>query len=157
MVYIDLNMVRAGVVKHPEDWPFAGYRYILVPPKRYRLTDNKKLMELMNIREIDRFRETYRNWVDSAIIQGDIKRQPQWTESIAVGDKVYVEKVKDQMGYKAIGRRVIENGDSFLLREPQVSYQSISDRAARLQPEDNTFYWQNVSDNYLDSNMSLEG
>jgi hypothetical protein len=37
---------------------------------------------------------TYRNWVDSAIMQGDIKRQPQWTRSIAVGDKVYVKKVK---------------------------------------------------------------
>ena len=150
MVYIDLNMVRAGVVKHPEDWPFGGYRHILAPPKRYRLTDNKKFMELMNIREIGRLREAYRKRVDSAIMRGDIKRQPQWTESIAVGDKVYVEKVKDQMGYKAIGRKVVENGDSFVLREPQVSYQSVSDRAVRLQPEDNTIYWQNRPDNYLD-------
>jgi putative transposase len=114
-------------------------------------------MELMNIRGIDRLRETYRNWVDSAIMRGDIKRQPLWTGSIAVGDRVYVEKVKDQMGYKAIGRKVIENGASFVLREPQISYQSISDRAVRLQPEDNTIYWQNGSENYLDSNMSLEG
>ena len=132
MIYIDLNMVRAGVVKHPEDWPFGGYRYILAyimaPPERYRLTDNKKFMELMNIREIDRLRETYRNWIDSAIMRGDIKRQPLWTGSIAVGDKVYVEKVKDQMGYKAIGRKVVQNGDSFVLRESQISYRSISDR-----------------------------
>jgi hypothetical protein len=114
-------------------------------------------MELMNIREVDRLGETYRSWVDSAIMRGDVKRQPQWTESIAVGDKVYVAKVKDKMGYKAIGRQVVENGDSFVLREPQVSYQSISSRAARLQPEDNTIYWQNGPDNYQDSNMSLEG
>jgi REP-associated tyrosine transposase len=114
-------------------------------------------MELMSIREIDRLRETYRNWVDSAIMRGDTKRQPLWTGSIAVGDKVYVEKVKDQMGYKAIGRKVAENGDSFVLREPQVSYQSISNRAVWLEPEDNTIYWQNGSDNYLESNMSLEG
>jgi hypothetical protein len=107
-------MVLAGVVKHPEDWPFSGYRYILMPPKRYRCTDNQKTMELMNIREIDRFRETYRNWVDSAIMRGDIKRQPQWTGSVAVGDKIYVEKLKDQMGYKAIGRKVVENGNSFI-------------------------------------------
>ena len=33
----------------------------------------------------------------------------------------------------------------------------ISDRADRLQPEDNTIYWQNGPENYLDSNMSLEG
>ena len=157
MVYIDLNMVRAGVVDHPEDWPYGGYRYIMTPPMRYQLTDNKKLMELMYIREIDRFCETYRNWVDASIIKGDIKRQQQWTESIAVGDKIYVEKVKDQMGYKAIGRKVVENGDSFVLREPQVSYQSVSDTAVRLQPEDNTIYWQNGPENNPDSNMSLEG
>jgi hypothetical protein len=139
------------------DWPFGGYRYILTPPKRYKLTENKKFMELMNIMEIDRFRETYRNWVDSAIMRGDIKRQPQWTRSIAVGDKVYVEKVKDQMGYKAIGRKVVENGDSFELKEPQASYRSISGRAVWLQLEDNTIYWQNGPENHLDSNTSLEG
>ena len=157
MVYIDLNMVRAGVVKHPEDWPFGGCRYILAPPKRYRLTDNKKLMALMNIREIDEFRETYRNWLDAAIMKGDIKKQSQWTEGIAVGDKVYVEKVKDQMGYKAIGRKVVENEDSFVLREQQASYQRNSDRAIRVQPEDNTIYWQNGPENHPDSNVSLEG
>ena len=25
LVYIDLNMVRAGVVKHPSKWLFSGY------------------------------------------------------------------------------------------------------------------------------------
>jgi len=99
----------------------------------------------------------YRNWVDSTITRGDIKRQPQWTGSIAVGDKVYVKKMKDQMGYKAIGRKVVENGDSFVLREPQSSYQSTSEKTVRLQAEDNTIYWQNEPDNYLDSNMGLEG
>lgn len=111
----------------------------------------------MNIMEMDRLRETYRNWVDSAIMRGDIKRQPQWTRSIAVGDKVYVEKVKDQMGYKAIGRKVIENGDSFVLKEIQQPYQSIFDKAIRLEPENHTIYWQKGPANYLDSNMSLEG
>lgn len=156
MVYIDLNMVRAGVVKHPKDWPFCGYRYISVPPQRYRLTDNKKLMELMNIEEIDRFCETYRKWVDAAIMQGDIKRQPQWTESIAVGDKVWVEKVKDQMGYKAIGREVVENSDSYVLKEAQQPYRNISDRGIRVQPDNNTFYWQSGAEAQADLDTSLE-
>jgi hypothetical protein len=69
MVYIDLNMVRAGVVKHPKDWSFGGYRYIVTPPQRYRLTDNEKLMELLDINEMNRFCETYRNWVDATIVR----------------------------------------------------------------------------------------
>ena len=28
LVYIDFNMVRAGVVKHPADWPDCGYNEI---------------------------------------------------------------------------------------------------------------------------------
>jgi putative transposase len=28
MVYIDLNMVRAGVVDHPSEWPDCGYHEI---------------------------------------------------------------------------------------------------------------------------------
>lgn len=142
-------MVRAGVVRHPKDLPFGGYRHILTPPKRYRLTDNKRLMKLMNIWEVEQFRETYRNWIDAAIMKGNPTRQPQWTESIAVGNKVYVEKVKDHMGYKAIGRKIIENRDSFVLRELQVSYQSVSEREIRTQPEDNTVYWQNGPENNL--------
>lgn len=135
----------------------CGYRFIISPPRRYQLTDNKKRMELVNIWEMDRFCETYRNWVvDAAIMQGDMRRQPQRTESIAVGDKLYVEKVKDQMRYKAIGRKIIENRDSFTLREPQVSYQSISDKAICVQPEDNTIYWQTRPRRNIDPNLSVE-
>ena len=39
LVYIDLNMVRAGVVGHPCDWPHGGYREIQSPPERYSLID----------------------------------------------------------------------------------------------------------------------
>ena len=74
-----------------EDWPFGGYRHILTPPRRYRLTANKKLMELMNIWEVEQLRETYRNWIDAAIMKSNTARQTQLTESIAIGNTVYVE------------------------------------------------------------------
>jgi putative transposase len=32
MIYIDLNMVRAGVVKHPSEWKESGYNEIMNPP-----------------------------------------------------------------------------------------------------------------------------
>jgi putative transposase len=37
LVYIDLNMVRAGVVGHPSEWPFSGYNEIQNPFQRYAL------------------------------------------------------------------------------------------------------------------------
>ena len=72
-----------------------------------------------------------------------------YTESIAVGDKDYVEKVKDQMGYKAIGRKIMENRDSYVLRETRFPYQNISDRLMGLPPQDNMFYWQIEPDGNL--------
>ena len=35
LIYIDLNMVRAGVVSHPSEWEMNGYNEIQSPPERY--------------------------------------------------------------------------------------------------------------------------
>jgi len=40
---IDLNMMRAGVVKHPRERENSGYREIQKPPSRYGIID---LLEL---------------------------------------------------------------------------------------------------------------
>jgi putative transposase len=37
VVYIDLNMVRAGVVNHPGQWNESGFCEIQEPPKRYAI------------------------------------------------------------------------------------------------------------------------
>ena len=34
LIYIDLNMVRAGVVNHPSEWAISGYNEILNSPDR---------------------------------------------------------------------------------------------------------------------------
>ena len=39
IVYIDLNMVRAGMVSHPEQWEHSGFNEVQKPPQRYRLID----------------------------------------------------------------------------------------------------------------------
>ena len=36
LIYIDLNMVRAGVVSHPAEWAHSGYREIQEPLKALR-------------------------------------------------------------------------------------------------------------------------
>ena len=35
LVYIELNMVRAGIVSHPSQWKVSGYNEIQSPPVRY--------------------------------------------------------------------------------------------------------------------------
>lgn len=40
IVYIDLDMVRAGVVSHPAEWVFCGYNEIQNPRKKNVLIDH---------------------------------------------------------------------------------------------------------------------
>jgi len=63
MVYIDLNMVRTGVVQHPSQWPFCGYNEIQSPPQRYALIDRQRLTSLLGIESTADFSETYKGWV----------------------------------------------------------------------------------------------
>ena len=37
--YVDMNMVRAGIVEHPRDWRWCGYDELVGIRKRYRLID----------------------------------------------------------------------------------------------------------------------
>ena len=117
LVYIDFNMVRAGAVKHPSEWPFCGYNEIQVPPQRYTLIDRKLLMTLLGVDNGEKFSLTYKGWVDSVLIRGNNLRDDKWTQSIAIGDKKFVEMVKDKLGYRAFGRKVSETDGDFELKE----------------------------------------
>ncbi|MEJ2181762.1 MAG: hypothetical protein P8Y28_15390 [Gammaproteobacteria bacterium] len=58
-----MNMVRAGVVKHPCDWSASGYHEIQTSSQRYRIVDLEALYAAM------------------------------WSQSIAIGSEKFVEKV----------------------------------------------------------------
>jgi len=46
IAYIDLNMVRNGVVTHPSLWEHGGYNEIQDPRERYSILDRDKLVAL---------------------------------------------------------------------------------------------------------------
>lgn len=123
MVYIDLNMARAGVVKHPEDWLHSGYNEIQHPPKRYSIVDLKALALLSGCENIEALQAVHRQWVSTALEQTEnTQRQPRWSSSVAVGSEAYVDAVQAQLGYRANGRRVVLDGDHYVLKEEGAAY-----------------------------------
>lgn len=62
LVYVDLNMVRAGVVDHPSEWKWSGYHEIQKPKRRYRLIDHDKLLGLLNADSNETLFRTHRGW-----------------------------------------------------------------------------------------------
>jgi putative transposase len=73
LVYIDLNMVRAGVVDHPRDWMESGYREIQSPPGRYRIIDRAALCELIGVAE-ERLAVVQNEWIESTLARGHLER-----------------------------------------------------------------------------------
>jgi putative transposase len=64
----------------------------------------------------------HKKWVDSCLSNGENSRNGKWTESIAVGNKPFINNVKALMSGMALGRKVIESGESFQLKEAQYPY-----------------------------------
>jgi len=121
MVYIDLNMVRAGVVQHPAGWAHGGYREIQEPKKRYRMIDAEQLASQLGIADGVKMRQEHRMWIKAALAEGAGRREPCWTEGVAVGDPEYLEVVRQSLSKSNPGRR-IEHQDGYyqLCEEPAV-------------------------------------
>jgi putative transposase len=145
MVYIDLNMVRAGVVTHPSEWLYTGYNEIQDPRERYGLIDHESLMDLLGIGEMEKLKESYKEWVEVVLAEKGQRRQPGWTESIAVGSQGFVERIKAVLGIKAIGREVMGGDGVYELREPEIPYGvNFTNENGDLRPK-NTYFWD-ISD-----------
>ncbi len=142
MVYVDLNMVRAGVVRHPSQWPASGYHEIQTPPKRKCIIDIHKLMELLDVNHSRSFQQLHHQWIDEALQHDRLRREPCWSESIAVGSEVFVEKTKEQLKLRAYCRECQSVGDKYQLKEPVVIYQAhFSPEKGQLRPE-NQCLWE---------------
>ena len=141
LIYIDLNMVRAGVVNHPSEWPFSGYGEIQNPRQRYTIIDSMSLMELLGVKTMDALRKTYKDFIEEAVQKQNYQRQPQWTESIAVGSEAFVRDTKAKLGIKAVGRKIMGNDETYELRESADPYNAIIDGKNSGLRQQNTFFW----------------
>jgi REP-associated tyrosine transposase len=140
MVYMDLNMVRAGVVKHPSGWPESGYNEIQEPPRRYAIVDQEGLKELLNYRSRSELAVAYRGWIDEALSSA-LCRERRWTESVAVGSELFVHTTQAKLGIKGNGREVVGADGSYELREVMAAYSVNSgheNASLRLQ---NGYFW----------------
>ena len=143
MTYIDLNMVRAGVVKHPADWECCGYREIQNPPLRYRCIDRGVLARLLELSTVDDVCTWQERVVrESLETQTKPPRCPEWTESIAVGDERYLHGIGAELGMIAHYRDVtlLRDGTS-VLRETPRAYTTRNAPENTILSCDNSLIW----------------
>jgi putative transposase len=146
VVYIDLNMVRAGVVNHPGQWKESAFCEIQEPPKRYAIVDLQALSELCGFGELANFQRAQRQWIETALEGAPAVRDDRWSEAIAVGSLAFVETVKNDLGVKARHRDVIEVDETYALREPSEAYAGkFTGKIEALRPQ-NTILWDESVD-----------
>jgi REP element-mobilizing transposase RayT len=146
MIYIDLNMVRAGVVNHPAKWKESGFNEIQQPPKRYAMIDLQSLSELCGFADPTDFQRAHCQWVEQGLENGLAVRDQCWSESIAVGSLSFVETVKNQLGVKAAHRDVVESDGSYVLRETAEAYALKFAGENESLRSQNTFFWNQIGD-----------
>lgn len=93
LFYVDMNMVRAGVVEHPEAWRFGGYQQLSGARKRYCIIDFERLVWCLGLADARAFGDWYAATLDELCLQKEWRREPYWSESFAVGDRSWLREL----------------------------------------------------------------
>jgi putative transposase len=141
LTYIDLNMVRAGVVAHPSEWMHCGYREIHAPPERYGIIDLAALSALCGFGDLAGFQRAHRQWVEDALAAGARTRDERWSQSVAVGSASFVDAVKRELGARARGREIAASDGLFALQESRRPYRGLFKPENSTLRLGNTLYW----------------
>jgi putative transposase len=93
--YVDLNMVRAGAISHPCEWRWCGYDELTGTRTRYRIIDTERLLESLAFpgcqHELARLHAA---GIAEQIARRELRREPEWTEALAVGSGGFVKSLK---------------------------------------------------------------
>ena len=141
LVYIDMNMVRAGVVTHPSSWPHSGYQEIQQPRNRYRILDLPSLIELTGCNDIQALQQQHRQWLSDELAINNSTRDMTWTESLAVGSETFIDEVQSILGIKARNRKVVVTGEKYILQETTAHYNVHFDAENSGLSTDNRLLW----------------
>jgi len=121
--YIDLNMVRAGVVSHPKEWEVSGFHEIQHPRQRKAVIDHAKLLQLVGMSTADSLRNAHICWINDALEHS--KREPIWTESVAIGDEDFLKHLKARLGVAGMHRQIMRTDQMSHLHEDSIPYSPI--------------------------------
>ena len=90
LLYIDLNMVRAGAVKHPSEWEHSAWSEFNGGRQRYRIVNMDRLLRCLEIEDERAFRQRHEQAIGEQLRRGELKRETFWSTAVAVGDREWL-------------------------------------------------------------------
>lgn len=83
-----------------------------------------RLQELTGAGSYEQLRSSHKRWIEEYLGDGKKEREEEWTRSIAVGSRPFVEKVKVLLGFHARGRKIAKIGEGYQVREAPAGYEA---------------------------------
>jgi len=102
LFYIDLNMVRAGVVTHPSEWDACAYNEFYKTKSKFRIVNIERLLQVLSIGSIEEFRKWHTLTIDGILQKKQLDRMEFWSKAFAVGEENWVKQHLKQTGIKRI-------------------------------------------------------
>ena len=138
MVYIDLNMIRAGVVTNPKDWPYGGFHEVMGKKARCRFIDRDRLLRYLSMQDATRMQNMYRDILMEKLAAQSM-RQAYWTESLAVGEYAFVQQYEHALAGRAGRREIIKGDEDHYLKEACGEYSAVPALKIHILSGDNAF------------------
>ena len=116
LFYIDLNMVRTGVVDHPSKWEHTAYHEFMGKRQRYKIVNTERLLKCLGVKDIETFRKWYIKTLNGLLDLPERKRpprQPYWAKALAVGDIDWLNGKVKSTGIKRY--KIVSTGKEFYL------------------------------------------
>lgn len=119
-LYIDRNMIRAGVVKQPWQWQHCGAWEIRRNRRRYCFLDYKQMLLQLGFSSLSELKE----WQQLAALTNTANndRKALWTESVAVGSSAYLQNIADRLKNRLRNRKLIQKENAWALEEGPTPY-----------------------------------
>lgn len=107
MRYIDLNMVRAGVITHPDQWMWTGWHELVGMVEPSGIINISALLKRLDQPCRLRFRNHYRETIEQALLKPKLNiRESRWTESVAMGSLDFLQHVEADLDLAGLRRRL---------------------------------------------------
>ena len=130
LFYLDMNMVRAGIVYCPFEWRYGGARELSGQRQRNMMLDRSRLLWCLGMPEQqEAFDEWYRATLAGLCRKWDktVPREPYWSSAFAVGSLDWLSAIggdkADLTEYiHPAGDGLESEGDSHVLRLPEIVF-----------------------------------
>ena len=78
-------------MRHPREWRWCGHDELIGHRSRYRILNIERLLQSLELNSFTDLKRIYEDGIQHALERDCLRREPEWTENPAIGDKEFVE------------------------------------------------------------------